>query len=256
MLIGKQYKDYMVKFFSRILGRLFQKMGYTVSPSYYMIPPSKGTKWIEKLDINTIIDIGSNEGQFIRKISKILPERKIYAFEPIHSCYKNLVNSFDSNQVTVYNYALSDHDGKSEINISNNTESSSLLEMKELHLSSYPDSTFVKKEQIELKRLDDVIDPALIKPNILIKLDVQGYEEKVIAGGPIIFSKANLIIIETIFEPLYEGQWLFDNIFKHFTERNFKFIGFAEQEFSPNSGIPLFADAIFVRNDFVSRVFS
>lgn len=245
----------MLKIISRPLSKLFKKLGYTITPNYYMIPPSKETKWIQELNIETIIDIGANEGQFIKKIGPILPNAQIFAFEPIQHCYNNLLASTKGEKIIAYNLGLSDSSGKAEINISNNKESSSILNMKELHTSTFEESIFVAKETIELKRLDEVLSLSQLKKNFLIKLDVQGYEEKVIAGGELIFLSAAVLIVEVIFEPLYEDQWLFDDIYRYFVKGHFRFVGFAEQEYSPKTGIPLFADAIFIRNDLISKLF-
>ena len=244
----------MLKIISRPVSKLFNKLGYTVTPSYYMIPPVKEKKWIQKLNISTIIDIGSNEGQFIKKISSVLPKTQIFAFEPLLSCYNRLLSA-KLNNVTAFNVGLSDSSGKTQINVSNNKESSSILEMKDLHTSTFVESKFVGKETIELKRLDEVLNLSQLQKNILIKLDVQGYEKKVIAGGETIFLSASVLIVETIFEPFYEDQWLFDDIYRYFTENNFKFMGFAEQAYSPKTGIPLFADAIFVKRDLIQNLF-
>ena len=229
-------------------------MGYTISPIDNLVPPSTGPNWLEKLDIQTVIDIGANEGQFIKKIRKVLPQVKIFAFEPIPSCFAKIGASVKNADVTAFNIALSNEEGSTEINISNNLASSSFLEMKELHKTSFPESIFIGKETVALKRLDNVLLDYNLKKNLLIKLDVQGYEEKVILGGEKTFAAASALLVETIFEPLYENQWLFDDIHNHFTNNGFKFMGFAEQENSKTSGIPLFADAIFIKQDMIRQV--
>ena len=229
----------MLKIISRPISKLLQAMGYTISPIDNLVPPSTGPNWLEKLDIQTVIDIGANEGQFIKKIRKVLPQVKIFAFEPIPSCFAKIGASAKNADVTAFNIALSNEEGSTEINISNNLASSSFLEMKELHKTSFPESIFIGKETVALKRLDNVLLDYNLKKNLLIKLDVQGYEEKVILGGEKTFAAASALLVETIFEPLYENQWLFDDIHNHFTNNGFKFMGFAEQENSKTSGIPL-----------------
>lgn len=242
----------MLKIISRPISKLLQSLGYTISPIDIVIPPSTGPNWLEKLNIQTVIDIGANEGQFIRKIKKVLPAAKIFAFEPIPACFKKLVAA--NADVMAFNIALGNEEGSTEINISNNLASSSFLEMKELHKTSFPEAVFIGKESVALKRLDNVLLDHDLKNNLLIKLDVQGYEEKVIAGGEKTFAAASVLIIETIFEPFYENQWLFDDIYRHFTNKGFKFMGFTDQENSKASGIPLFADAIFIKKEMIRQV--
>jgi FkbM family methyltransferase len=244
----------MRKKIGRLANKILRPLGYTIQPIVRIIPLTRESNWGERLNIKTIIDIGSNEGQFIREINSILPGRKILAFEPISSCYRKLVDNTTDTDITAFNVGLSDHQGTTEINISNNLYSSSILEMEELHRSSYPDSHFIKKEKIELRRLDDVLAEIHVEGNILIKMDVQGYEEKVILGGQQTFAKAAAVIVESTFESLYGGQWLFDDLYRHFTDMGFRFMGFADQIHSKRSGIPLYADSIFIKKELIPLV--
>ncbi len=244
----------MMKVIGRFLNKIFNVFGYHLSHKHKIIPATFDKNWGERLNINTILDIGANEGQFILEINSILPNRKIYAFEPIPDCYKKLVQKTGKLDVTCFNFGLSDINGNIEINISNNLVSSSILKMEELHKKNYPNSEFVKKQDIQIKRLDDVLPDLDIKENFLIKVDVQGYENKVILGGKKTFELASAIIIESSFAMLYNDQWLFDDIYQHFINSGFKFMGFTDQENSKKSGIPLFADSIFIRKDLVHLV--
>ena len=40
----------------------------------------------------TIMDVGSNTGQFAKKISKIFPKAKLFCFEPLPEPYRYAVN--------------------------------------------------------------------------------------------------------------------------------------------------------------------
>lgn len=243
----------MLKFIGHFLNKIFNSFGYHLSHLHKVIPRTTGNNWAERLNIQTIIDIGSNEGQFINEIETILPGRKIYAFEPIPACFKKMLANTGSSNVSAYNIGLSDIEGSTEINISSNLVSSSILNMEELHKSSYPESKYIKKETIELKRLDTVFEDIELTDNILIKVDVQGYEEKVIKGGEKTFSKAAALIIESAFEPFYAGQWLFDDLYTHLSAKGFKFMGFADQVTSKKTGIPIYADAIFIKKNIIKQ---
>ncbi len=244
----------MLRRLGRPLSKIIHSLGYNLVPLHQLIPTTTEKNWAEKLNIQTIIDIGSNEGQFINEINAILPGRKVYSFEPIPACYSKLVENTKNIDITTFNMGLSDAEGTTDINVSNNFVSSSILEMEDLHKSSYPDSHFVKKEKIKLGRLDDVLADKLLKENILVKMDVQGYEKQVIAGGEKTIAKATVLLIESIFEPFYEGQWLFDDLYNHFTKAGFKFMGFTDQVNSRKTGIPLYADSIFIRKELVKDI--
>lgn len=244
----------MLKAFTLPIRKFLNSYGYEIVKLQDSLTTVKVGNWLHKLNIETIVDIGSNEGQFIQTITKTLTNKKIYAFEPIRSCYQSLVANTKQYDIKTYNYGLSDINGTTDINISSNLVSSSILGMKDLHKDLYPESAYTQKETIELRRLDDVFKDEKLNENILIKIDVQGYEEKVLSGGGNTIKKAAVIIIETSFESLYEQQWLFEDVYRYFTEVGFRFIGFADQSLSKKTGIPLYGDAIFVRKDISHKV--
>jgi FkbM family methyltransferase len=245
----------MFKAVTHPIRKFLNSLGYEVVKLQDSLTTIKVGNWLQKLNIETILDIGSNEGQFIDTISKTLPDAQFYAFEPISVCYNQLLQNTKHLRVKPFNCGLSDINGTTEINVSTNLVSSSILGMKDLHKNLYPESTYMKKEVITLKRLDDVLENEQLDRNILIKIDVQGYEQKVLSGAIKSVKTAAVVIIETSFEPLYNGQWLFDNVYTYFTNAQFRFMGFADQSLSKKSGIPLYADAIFVRQDLVADVF-
>ena len=102
---------------------------------------------------------------------------------------------------------------------------SSLLGMKELHLQHFDYARKTEAEVVEIKCLDDFGQNLHIVDPLMIKIDVQGYEDKVIEGGKNIISRAKLVIIESSFEELYEGQPLFDDIYLQMRELGFRYNG-------------------------------
>ncbi len=53
---------------------------------------------------------------------------------------------------------------------------------------------FFEKEAIELE------------PEILLKLDIQGYEDRVLRGASALLKKTRACLLEGNFDPLYDGQ--------------------------------------------------
>lgn len=199
-------------------------------------------------DIQTIIDIGANEGQFVSMIRTFCPEAHIYSFEPLPEIYEKLCiqHSSDSN-ITAINLGLSDYSGKTRMFQSSFSPSSSLLPMAELHRSEWPQSAEQTIVDVQIVRLDDWIENNSIplKPDCLIKLDVQGHELSVLKGGEKTIRKAKLVIVEVSFYELYEQQPLFDTIYKSLCSLGFIYRGSIEQHYSDKSNCILFADAIF-----------
>jgi len=72
-----------------------------------------------------------------------------------------------------------------------------------LHKRAFPFTSKDALEKIAVKRLDDMARDLDLTENILIKIDVQGFEDRVIAGGLKTIQMAKLLIVETSFESLY-----------------------------------------------------
>lgn len=205
--------------------------------------------WLANENIKTILDIGANTGQFASRIQKILPDVKIYSFEPLASCLEELKqNMKDVQNFQCFNYALGNENGKHIIYHNEFSDSSSLLPMEQIHKDAFPFAKNAKEEMIEIRRLDDIADSLKLTDNLLIKIDVQGFEDKVIAGGQITIRKAKILIVETCFEPLYEGQLLFDEIYSLIKEMGFTYKGAEESFRNPLNGKILYCDSVFVKS--------
>ena len=138
------------------------------------------------------MDIGSNVGFFSEAIIKNLNYKSIHLFEPSKEYYeysKKILNNY--NNIYFNNYGLSDKNEKkilykcSKQNIGWNTF---------LKKDPYQNDNFIntmKKEICVLKKLDDY----KINKLDFIKIDVEGFENKVLAGGMNIISKFKPFIL-------------------------------------------------------------
>ncbi len=216
----------------------------------YKFAPAREDKfnWLKNLNIRTILDIGANTGQFAADIHAILPEATIYSFEPLQDCYEQLLMRMQGVlKFGAFAFALGSETSEAEIRRSEFSPSSSMLRMGELHKQAFPFSSGEGVERIALKQLDDVAGSLDLVDNILIKIDVQGFEDKVICGGANTIRSAKLLIIETSFERLYEEQPLFDTIYDTLRRMGFAYHGNLAQLLSPVDGSVLQADGIFMK---------
>jgi FkbM family methyltransferase len=206
--------------------------------------------WLQNLNIKTILDIGANTGQFALEINKYLPDATIFSFEPLRNEYDQLIKrTLNIKRFKAINIALGDINGKTIIHRHIFSPASSLLKVSNVSMEAYPYIGNSNNEEIEIMRLDDFIasDKYLLEPEILIKMDVQGFEDKVIKGGENTFILAKVIISEISFQELYEGQECFDGIYNQLINLGFSIKGIIGPGLNPNNGLPLYADAIFVK---------
>ena len=207
-------------------------------------------RWIQNLGIKTVVDIGANVGQFSLEARRLFPEASIYAFEPLRRCFEQLVHVMHHDRNFVgFNYGLGDDNFETEIFRSHFTPASSLRRHTLSLIKNFPYSTPDQVERIQIRTLDDVAKNLRFQKNILVKIDVQGYEDKVLNGGRKMMSEIKLVIVETSFEPLYSGQPLFQQIYDRLTGAGFRYEGCIDRLLSPLNGRVPQEDSIFLRED-------
>jgi FkbM family methyltransferase len=197
-------------------------------------------------EISTVVDVGSNEGQFALHSSLAFPNARHYCFEPLSGPFDVLSSKFARNKnFSLFNYALGYLEGKSYIFANEYSPSSSILEMNELHKTNFEFTRQSSREEIEVKRLDSLLN--LITPDLatLIKIDVQGFETDVLKGGHDFIKKCGVLIIEMSFKKLYKDQPLFHEVYSILYDLGFRYHGNIEQLLSPINNQILQADCLF-----------
>lgn len=214
--------------------------------------PEKTLLGLRNLPIKTIIDVGANTGQFAKYILKFFPEACIYSFEPLPQHFEELkrwAELYGNGKIIPFNLALGEKEGAIEMLMhTEHSFSSSLLKTTELCKEIYPftkSQTIVNVNMIILDKMAEGITMPL-ESEILIKLDVQGYEDRVIRGGKEIFSKAKVCILEVNLDHLYEGQPSFYQLSSLLDGLGFQYAGNLNQVYA-DDGHMIFIDAVFVR---------
>ena len=238
--------------------RILQRFGYDIvkfHPTYIVGNIDKENLdgeygWMKDFNFKTILDIGANEGQFADKMHMLFPESVIYAFEPIPETFALLQKNFkDVKQLKAINLALGDTTGEISFNKNEYSPSSSLLPLAESHVENFYFAVKTDPISVRIDRLENVIDTEKIDFPMLVKIDVQGFEDKVIKGGIEVIKKADLILCEVSFVELYKEQLLFAETYEMLKNLGFRYAGSIEQLRSPESNRILQADAVFVREN-------
>lgn len=239
----------------QLLKLIFGKLGFVpVKKEYleYLSTRSQGSlrsveTWAQQFNIGTILDIGANEGQFAHKMLSAMPDMTLHCFEPLKDAFTTLQQNLAGRKnVFVYPYALGDSNTQSEIILNNYSASSSFLSLGDTHKENFETATEAHKETVVIRRLDDIAGSLDIKGELFIKIDVQGFEDRVIKGGLQLLQTAKMVMLELSFEELYVGQPLFDSIYGLMKELGFRYHGNVEQLESKDGRI-LQGDGIFIR---------
>lgn len=232
---------------TKSIKKIFNTLGLNIT-RFNKIVESKKNNWLKELDIRTIIDVGANVGQSALKFHTIFPDSFIYCFEPIKKCYEKLEENLKSLQNhKSYNLALGSKKEKSVIHLNEFDPSSSILRMTDIHKNAFPFAINTIEETIEIDTLDNIFHNTELAKNILLKIDVQGYEKEVLLGAQETLKDISLIIIEISFLELYAGSSNFAIIYKMLEKDGFEYIGSIDQYNNPVNGRPLQQDALFLK---------
>jgi FkbM family methyltransferase len=197
-----------------------------------------------------IYDIGAARGVTARCFAKLSNVSKICAFEPIPEAYSKLVNNVESfSKVSCHNVALGSEEDTLTMNISSNRDSSSLLPMLQLHQKEFPQIDMNNQIQVPVVRLDDYVERHQLTMPDVVKIDVQGYEIRVINGGVKTISQSKYCVLEMSFQPLYDGSPLFDEVYSRMRDLGFKLVGLTTP-LTGKSGLPLQVDGIFENKNY------
>ena len=202
-------------------------------------------------NIECIIDIGANVGQYAEYLRQIGFKKDIISFEPLNDAYEILKSKTKKDsRWEAYNFGIGDNEQSSKINVSKNSYSSSILDMSSSHLDSAPDSIYVSNQKITIKRLDRLEFLEKLKDkNLFLKIDTQGYEEQVINGSTNIINRVKGIQIEMSLKELYKDQILFEELYKKIVNLNFDLWDIKRGFSNPKSGKVLQFDAIFFKKN-------
>lgn len=195
---------------------------------------------------STILDIGANDGHSVRVFRELMPDVTIHSFEPLADCFQQVKAELTKQPPgEAHHFALGDVDETTIIHRSDYSPSSSLLPMDKLHRDEFPKSANSREEQIQVRRLDGIAAELRLSTPIIAKIDVQGFEDRVIRGGRQTFASVAAIVVELSSYPLYEGQPSFAAVHDQLAELGFVFRGTVDQMLSPNDGRILQFDGLF-----------
>ena len=202
--------------------------------------------------VNLVLDVGANVGQFGRKNLRDAGYRfQIVSFEPLDAAWDKLSAEAagDANWTIAPRMAIGAENGEINIHVSQNSVSSSILDMLPRHLESSPESAFVATERVPVRRLDSVIADYL-KPDsrIFLKIDTQGYEGPALEGADGILDRVVGIQLELSLVHLYSGQSLYDEMISRLKRSGFDLWGVSTAFVDAQSGRTLQVDATFFRN--------
>jgi FkbM family methyltransferase len=163
---------------------------------------------LRRLSQVSVLDVGANEGLYAEAMRTAGFTGSIYSFEPLPDAFSLLAAraSVDP-RWTAVNAACGEAAGRLEIHRSQNSVSSSILSMKPAHQESAPSSAYVGAAiPCDVITLDDYFGARDQSERFYLKMDVQGFEDRVLRGAKATLSRVDALETEISLTDLYEGQ--------------------------------------------------
>lgn len=198
-------------------------------------------------DVDLVVDVGANTGQYRDLVRSLGYDGRVVSFEPGSSAFEVLQRrAVVDPRWSVCNKAVGRTSGTAVLQISDNSVSSSMLKVMEEHLRAAPRSRVHATEVVETITLDEALSDT---PGhaLWLKLDVQGFEKEVLAGGPIVLGRAAVIQCELSLRPLYEDQADYLELMEILRGSGFDLVHVEPGYQDPESGRCLQVDGIFAR---------
>jgi len=209
-------------------------------------------KLIQKKNISLVFDIGANTGQFAKKLRDENYKKKIISFEPLKKEHEQMKkDSKDDQNWDIYDRcAVGEINGEIKLNISNYSPSSSILDFHKNHKKAREDTYMSDTDTVKIFKLDTIVDKLkLDTENVLIKIDTQGYENKIIIGADRILSNCKILFCEVSLKELYQGQELWNETIKLLENKGFSICSIENGVFDAHNDELLQADIIFIKNE-------
>jgi FkbM family methyltransferase len=232
----------------QIINKILNPIGAQLS-RYPSLDMKRRLKLLRHFNINKIFDVGASTGSYAMDMKQLHYEGTIISFEPIFESFQQLEkNTKKYKHWIAQNYALGDAEQETYINVSNNSDSSSLLGILPNHVQSEPTSQYIKKEMIKVKTLDSIFDDFYDEnDNVLLKIDTQGFEKRVLDGAEKSLPKIKGIQLEMSLVPLYDGALLFSEMKEHLIRKGYSLYSMENGFSDPSTGRLLQVDGIFFK---------
>jgi len=239
------------------LGQRIQNFGYLLGNPDYAAVRENGSRdlyrllnqrWLDREKIRTVIDVGANRGQFIRTALKLFPLADILAFEPQPECVELLQKTaWSSDRVQIIPAACGSEKGSLPLLVSDFSPAASFHAPDELLTSEVPSCRLTGQIDVPVERLDELI-PSLanVKEKVLVKIDVQGFEDQVLIGMEGILDMISVIVCEINVGPMYKNQCSFEDILTFMHKHDFHVASTGGHIYSRTDEKLLYMDVAFL----------
>jgi FkbM family methyltransferase len=213
---------------------------HTEGKSFFVIDAAKrGAAWysyrsmlrsvLESQQIDHVLDVGANTGQFGRTLRSVYAGR-ISSFEPVSRPFQELEANIGSDgDWHAYNFALGSSESTQVIHVSPSSVFSSLLPTNDYCASRFGARSVANREElIRIRRLDAVLDEIAAAGSlqkIFLKLDTQGFDMEVFKGLGNRLDDVRVLQSEISLIPIYDNMPHWTESISLYEEAGFGVVG-------------------------------
>lgn len=191
-----------------------------------------------------IFDVGANVGETIKLFKEHMPHSIIHAFEPSDDTFKVLQGATSGmSNIHYNNFALGRNTDELILHKSSLSGMTSLLNPGKDYWGEV-----VERIPVLVSTLDDYCFNRDIQSIDILKLDTQGFDLEVLRGAKRLLEggKIHILLIEIIFNDIYEGQSLPEEIFSFLRKWGFRLVAFYGCHMK--DGYASWTDALFIHS--------
>jgi FkbM family methyltransferase len=231
--------------------RLARRLGYDLTPRRKAKPlEAQLAAVLERFAIACVLDVGANAGQYGSMLRAWGYRGRIVSFEPVAAAHARLElrAAADPDWQVAPRMALGAKDGEATIEVSADSDMSSLLPQTELLRRLSPSSRVVGRERVPIRRLDGLAKEYVNHgERTFLKVDTQGFEAEVLAGARELLLRLQGIQLELSLVRCYEGERDFRELIDDLASAGFSAWLFLPGYFEHKLARQLQLDGVFMR---------
>jgi FkbM family methyltransferase len=210
--------------------------------------PAQRVRFMNDAAITVVLDVGAHVGDYASSLRQFGYKGRIESFEPLARAHAELCARAAADPLwSCHRLALGDASGTLTLHVAGNEVSSSALAMLPRHLEGAPDSSYVRSEQVSVRTLDE-LGLTGASDRAYLKADVQGFEQRVLAGAGRTLASVRLLEVELSLVKLYETGPLLAEMLAYLEDLHFEPIWFERGFDDATTGRLLQMDGIFAKS--------
>jgi FkbM family methyltransferase len=193
-----------------VIGPLLRLFGYDLVPK-----KGRARHWRDVVQmlgrhgVDVVFDVGANTGQYVGYLRNAGYAGRIVSFEPLADAHAEIsrMAERDANWIVAPRMALGAQRGEAVLNVSNESDMSSILPITETALETSPTSRTVAQERVPTATLAGIFDEYCGPgETAFVKVDTQGYEMPVVDGAEPVLDRIAGWQLELSIVEIYEGE--------------------------------------------------